>query len=199
MHGLVFCTVEAFVTDCFGPDAWDRAIFASQVDVMSFEAMLNYDDGLLPDILGGCADVLTRDVAVLLEDIGTYLVTCERRAFVRRLMRFGGGTFAELLQSLDELPGRIRLAVPGLELPDVRVREHGQNRFTITCTDVPRGFAHVLVGLLRAMADDYGTLAMLEHLGARDGLEIVEAKIFDPSFAMDKGFSLARDADPVIP
>ena len=87
MHGLVFCTIEAFVADTFGADIWASALTEAEVEVTSFEAMLHYDEALLPKVLHGCARVLDRDVATVLEDIGTYLVTHRRRAFVRRLMR----------------------------------------------------------------------------------------------------------------
>lgn len=195
MHGLIFCTIEAFVSDCFGPDVWSHALVEGGVDITSFEAMLEYDGDLLPLVLDGCATVLRRDVTTVLEDVGTYLATHQRRAFVRRLMRFGGSTFVELLHSLDELPGRTRLAVPGLALPEVTVCEHAGNRFTLHCCGAPAGFGHVLVGLLRAMADDYGTLAMLDHVGKKDGQEIVEVTVVDAEFAPDRGFMLSRDAE----
>lgn len=199
MHGLIFCTVGAFVADSFGPDVWARALAEADIDVTSFEAMLHYDDALLPRVLNGCAGVLERDVPTVLEDIGTHLVTHRRRAFVRRLMRFGGGTFVELLQSLDELPGRTRLAVPGLDLPEIAVSEHKPHRFTIRCGGAPAGFGFVLMGLLRALADDYGTLAVLEHLGIRDGDEFVEVTVHDTSFAEDRGFSLSQQAECAAP
>ena len=49
------------------------------------------------------------------------------------------------------------------------------------------------------MADDYGTLAMLDHVGTRDGAEIVELTVFDTAFATDRGFSLACKQDAVSP
>lgn len=197
MHGLMFCTVEAFVSDNFGPDLWSKALDHADIGVTEFEAMLHYDDALLTKMLHACADTLGRDVTTLLEDIGTHLVTDRRQAYVRRLLRFGGGTFVELLQSLDELPGRTRLAVPGLDLPEIFIQEHRQHRFTIRCKGQPAGFGYVLMGLLRAMADDYGTLAVLEHLGQDDDKETVQVIVHDTAFAADKGFSLSPLAEQV--
>lgn len=191
MHGLIFRTIEAFVSDCFGPDLWDKAMVHADLPVTSFEAMLDYDATLLPQVLHGCASVLDRPVANILEDIGAYLITDQNHASIRRLMRFGGQNFIELLHSLDELPGRTRLAVCDLDLPDIRVRDHQAHRFTIECTNGPSEFGHVFVGLLRAMADDYGALAVLEHVGTKDGAEVIEIVVVDTSFADDRGFSLA--------
>jgi len=193
MHGLIFRTIEAFVSDSFGPDIWGKAMLSSDLPIASFEAMLDYDAALLPKVLHGCAAVLERSQANILEDIGTYLVTHQNHASIRRLMRFGGQSFVELLLSLDELPGRTRLAVSGLDLPDIRVREHQPHNYTLQCANGPSEFGHVLVGLLRAMADDYGVLAVLEHIGSKDGAEVIEILVVDTSFAEDRGFSLASD------
>ena len=197
MHGLVFRTIEAFVTDSFGSDTWSRALAQAQIDVTSFEAMLDYDADLLPKVLDSCAAVLDRPKVSILEDIGTYLVTHQNHASIRRLMRFGGQSFVELVHSLDELPGRTRLAVPGLDLPEISVREHQPHQFTVYCRNGPRGFGFVIVGLLRAMADDYGALAVVDHLGSKDGSDIIEIAVFDIAHAEDRGFSLAATAEQV--
>ena len=194
MHGLIFRTIEAFVSDNFGSDLWVEVLAQAQSEVTSFELMLLYDDALLPRILTACAIVLDRDVSTVLEDIGTYLITHRRHAFVRRLMRFGGHTYVELLHSIDELPGRTRLAVTGLDLPAITVEEHHPHHFMIRCHGMQIGFGHVLVGVLRAMADDYGTLAVLDHLGAKDGQEIIKVTVVEASFAQDRGFALAGSA-----
>ena len=193
MHGLIFRTIECFVSDSFGPETWVEVLSVSDIQLRSFEAMLDYDSTLLPRVLNACAMVLDRPRATILEDIGTYLITHQNHASIRRLMRFGGHSFVELVQSLDELPGRSRLAVPGLDLPNITVEEHQTHQFTIRCDGGPEEFGHMLVGLLRAMADDYGALAVLDHLGTSGGTEVIEVSVVDSAFADDRGFSLAAD------
>lgn len=194
MHGLIFRTLEAFISDAFGRDHWTLAVALADLPVTSFEAMLQYDATYFPKLLAACAQDLDRAPSVILEDLGAYLITHQNHASVRRLMRFGGDTFSELLHSLDDLPGRTRLAVSGLELPQVHVRQPIPQHFTIHCSGTPTGFGHVLVGLLRAMADDYGTLAVLDHCGVRDGAEVIEVQVIETAFADDRGFSLADSA-----
>ncbi|MFP7674302.1 heme NO-binding domain-containing protein [Marivita sp. S0852] len=194
MHGLIFRTIEAFVTDGFGSERWENALALAGLQGTSFEAMFQYDDAYLPKVLDGCAVSLSRTKSSILEDIGTYLITRQNYASIRRLMRFGGDTFVELLLSLDDLPGRTRLAVSGLDLPQITVREHTPMTFTIYCKPGPKGFGHVLVGLLRAMADDYGALVVVEHQGTEDGCEIINITVIDTCFAEDRGFSLATTA-----
>lgn len=199
MHGLIFRTLEAYITDVFGPDHWARAVTRADLPITSFEAMLQYDPAHLPKLLAACAAVLDRTSSVILEDLGAYLITHQKHASVRRLMRFGGDTFSALLFALDDLPGRSRLAVPGLELPLIDVHAPVPFHFTIRCSGRPAGFGHVLVGLLRAMADDYGTLAVLEHCSAQDGGEVIEVRIVETAFSDDSGFSLACPDSAPIP
>jgi hypothetical protein len=47
---------------------------------------------------------------------------------LRRLLRFGGGTFEEFLVSLEELPDRARLAMPELEMPEITLSVEGGGR-----------------------------------------------------------------------
>ena len=191
MHGLIFRTVEAYVSDRFGADTWGRAMALADIEIASFEAMLDYDAAYFPRVLNGCARALERPLGTILEDIGTYLVAYQNHASIRRLLRFGGDSFSELLHSLGDLPDRTRLAVSGLVLPQIHVREPIPQHFIIACSGPPRGFGHVLVGLLRTMADDYGALAVLDHQGMRDGAEIIEVSVVDIAFAEDRGFALA--------
>ncbi|WP_292285556.1 heme NO-binding domain-containing protein [Marivita sp.] len=198
MHGLIFRTVEAFVSDAFGTGSWQDAVAIAGLEVSAFEAMLQYDPAYFPRLLDGCAEALDRPRSVILEDIGAYLITHQNHASVRRLMRFGGDTYSELLHSLDELPGRTRLAVSGLELPQINIREPIPHQFVVTCHGDPAGFGHVLVGLLRAMADDYGTLAVLEHRGVRDAAEVIEVAVVEAAFSEDRGFMLADRAEDAL-
>ncbi|MGR3662642.1 MAG: heme NO-binding domain-containing protein [Paracoccaceae bacterium] len=113
---------------------------------------------------------------------------------VRRLLRFGGETFAEFLHSLDELPGRSLLAVPELTLPALDLQEYSAGNFTLKCTfDFP-GHGHVLVGVLRAMADDYGALAVLEHMGSNGGCETIFIQLTDTQFSNGRSFNLSVGA-----
>ena len=40
------------------------------------------------------------------------------------------------------------------------------------------------------MADDYGALVMLDHLGARDGREVISIAVVQDAFAAGKTFEL---------
>jgi hypothetical protein len=127
----------------------------------------------------------------VLEDLGTYLVSHPHLEALRRLLRFGGVDFLDFLQSLDDLPGRSHMAVPDLDLPQLELIDEGGDHFTLICSGGPAGFGHVMVGILRAMADDYGALALLDHTGSERGCERIQVHLLDHAFAQGRRFDLA--------
>jgi hypothetical protein len=194
MHGLINRAMQCFLRDTYGADLWNAVAEAAGVGAEGFEAMLTYDDALTDTVLSAAAERLNRPPAVLLEDMGTYLVSdpgCER---LRRLLRFGGVSFVDFLYSLDDLPGRGRLAVPDLDLPQLELREDDADRFTLLCRAAHPGFAHVMVGVLRAMADDYGALVLIEKRAGSNGAVSIDIHLLDRRFAAGRRFQLAAGA-----
>lgn len=190
MHGLINRAIQGFVSDSYGAAKWAEVARSAGLESGEFEAMLSYDDALTPRVLDAVADRLGRGRDEVMEDIGTYLVSHPNVESLRRLLRFGGVTFVEFLHSLDDLPDRARLAVADLHLPQIELREHGQDRFSLVChSDVP-GYGHVLMGLLRSMADDYGALVYLEHQGNGDRIETLSISLLEPQFAKGRDFDL---------
>lgn len=195
MHGLINRSIECFVRDMYGAEVWSDIAALGDFGSESFEAMLSYDDDVTDTLLRFACERLARPSDGFLEDLGTYLVTNSNSGAVRRLLRFGGESFTEFLHSLDDLQGRAKLAVPDLQIPSIDVREHGPRQFTLYCAVPHSGFAHVLVGVLRTMADDYGTLVFLEYLGANCGIHNISVQVHDVSFAMGNVFELGAGTD----
>lgn len=162
MDALLLRSLQSYVIDTFGAARWQTVCSRADQTVQSFEPMLRYQPGTADRIALVVADVLGRPVEAVWEDVGIHLVTNPDREGIRRLLRFGGVTFADFLHSLEELPGRARLAMPDLELPDVTLDEVGEDRFDLRCKSHLRATQRVLVGLLTAMADDYGALCLIE-------------------------------------
>ncbi|MFD0858697.1 heme NO-binding domain-containing protein [Roseovarius aquimarinus] len=190
MHGLVNRAIERFVRDTYGREVWGVVVANAGLEITEFEPLLGYDEAITHRLLDALALRLGRPSADILEDLGTYLVSHPKLEALRRLLRFGGPTFPEFLNSLDDLPARARLAVSDLVLPDLEVFERGGDVFTIECHSGAPGFGHVIVGLLRALADDYGALALLEHKGMERGREIVEVRLLSARHASGRQFDL---------
>ncbi len=197
MHGLINRAIERFVRDTYGRDVWMGVVRRLDLGYTEFESMLSYDEEVTWQVLDEVARTLEKDPVEVLEDIGTFLVSHPNLESLRRLLRFGGVTFLEFLHSLDDLPARARLAVPDLDLPAIELRECASEVFSLRVgsdENKVQGFGHVLTGLLRAMADDYGALVFLEHKGGRDGREIIDVRLLETAFASGRDFDLGARA-----
>ncbi|MCZ4353718.1 heme NO-binding domain-containing protein [Roseovarius aestuarii] len=195
MHGLINRAIERFVRDTYGRDTWGQVVRRADLSFNEFEAMLTYEAEVTTQVLDAIAQVLGRPEAEVLEDIGTYLVSHPKVEALRRLLRFGGRTFTEFLHSLDDLPARARLAVSDLDLPVLELCEHGGGFFSLTCQWSRAGFGHVIVGLLRALADDYGALIILDHKGGGGGCEAIEIRVLNTEHATGRSFDLGARAE----
>ena len=192
MHGLINKAIQCFVLDTYGRETWREMAQSAALPVMQFEAMLIYEDTLTEQALDATARFLDKPRTDVLEDIGTYLASHPNVEALRRLLRFGGAHFIEFLYSLDDLHDRARLAVDDLELPRLTLVRHTENNYSLLCGAAFPGWGHVLVGILRVMADDYGALACLEHCGAKDQTETIDIRLVHTSYAQGRTFVLGQ-------
>jgi Haem-NO-binding len=187
MDALLLRSLQSYVLDTFGAATWQDICQAVGHASMTFEPMLRYEPGLADRVADTAAGILGRPVEAIWEDVGTHLVTNPDREGVRRLLRFGGPSFADFLHSLEELPGRARLALPDLDPPEVTLDEVGPDRFELRCRSHLRAAQRVLAGLVTAMADDYGALCLIEE--GPDTSTMIS--VLDSRHATAKAFDLA--------
>lgn len=194
MHGLICKSLEAFVRDQHGDDVWDRVIVASGSPVACFEALRTYDDEIMREVFIQVFKAVGSTNTAVFEDVGHWLCVHPPLEPVRRLIRFSGTCFVDLLYSVGDLHDRTRLALPGLELPRFRIEEPRPNEFEVHSIWYLEGSSAVLTGVLRAMADDYGALALIEAQDRvlQDGLwhEMLSVRVFDASFQEPREFAL---------
>ncbi|MEL7212750.1 MAG: heme NO-binding domain-containing protein [Pseudomonadota bacterium] len=190
MHGLVNRAIQCFVLDTYGDAAWEDITRRADLGFTAFEAMLQYESALTDAVMDAAVGLLGKSRNELLEDLGTYLVSHPTQGAVRRLLRFSGADFIDFIHSLDDLPDRARLAVPDLGLPRLVLRDHTPSRFSLECHGSVRGFGYVLLGVLRAMADDYGALVLLEHQSTSGTVESLSIDVVEAAFAQGRSFEL---------
>lgn len=192
MHGMINSALQGFVLSNYGPETWERVRREAGLPFDGFEAMERYEDAVTLTCFAAAAQILGKHPNTLLEDIGTHLVTHPGLEPLRRLMRFGGGTFAEFLLSLEELPDRAALAIPDLEVPAITLSSEGTGIYVVTARWPLPGIAPILMGALRAMADDYGALVLMELAGRDGGQERLRVQVFDVEFSQGRAFSLGQ-------
>lgn len=194
MHGLINRSFECFLRNTYGAGLWAAVVRQLDPGFDSFEPMFSYDDALTQRMIDIAAERLDKPREDLLEDFGTYLVAHPASERVRRLLRFGGVDYEDFLLSLEDLRGRARLAVPDLDLPLLELTERGAGAFTLSCKSPHAGFGPVFLGLLRALADDYGALAFLDYEGRSGEADRLQIRVYQADFAEARGFALAEQA-----
>lgn len=190
MHGLINKAIELFVTQTYGADTWRAVMSKADLGWTEFEAMLPYNADVTRTVVDAMQDVLGRPGHHILEDFGTFLVISPVLPGVRRLLRFAGVDYIDFLHSLEDLPGRVSLAVGDLNLPALILTERGENGFALRCQSGLAGYGYVMMGVLRAMADDYGTLAMLDMHSHPSGDDLIDIEVVQDSYASAKSFAL---------
>jgi hypothetical protein len=190
MHGLINRAVQCFLRDTYGPDLWQVVARDAGFGADGFDTMAFYSQAVTDGLIDAASRHLDRPRDILLEDLGTYLVSHRTVEPVRRLLRFGGADFMDFLLSIEDLQGRSRLAVPDIDVPLLTLEEAQQDVYVISCRSQLPGAGHVIMGLLRAMADDYGALVLLDHQGTLDGAEWVRVHVLEARFAAGRRFDL---------
>ncbi|WP_420862943.1 heme NO-binding domain-containing protein [Algirhabdus cladophorae] len=192
MHGLINRSVECFIRDTYGKATWLNALHDANVPQKSFEGMLHYDDHLTGDVISATAQLLKRSESELLEDLGIYLVSHSNTQALRRLLRFGGVNFVDFLHSLDDLPGRARMAVADLDMPELELHQTTREDFKLYVRSDKFSFGPIVLGALRAMADDYGALVVMSADGAGLQGELISISVLSDSYTEGRSFQLSQ-------
>ncbi len=194
MNGLINRAIECFVRDSYGDALWHEVTGGLGIDEAAFEPLMPCDPDVTARLVTALSAQFGREAADLLEDLGTYLVAQPRSEAIRRLLRFGGVDFAEFLESLEDIPDRARLAMSDFDLPAISLHVQGAGLYRVEigrAAGVGLRFGPVLLGVLRAMADDYGALVLLDYLGCDATREIIEVHLLDAAYASGRDFDLA--------
>lgn len=191
MHGLINRSIQCFLRDTYGGATWSAIAGDAGLGFDNFEPLLIYDSALTDGVIDAAARHLQRPREGVLEDLGTYLVSHPNLEALRRLLRFGGVTFLDFLHSMEDLPEHGRLGLPDLEIPEFTLTDQGSGRYVLQVSRLIEGVGHVTVGLLRAMADDYGALVVLDHSGVDARNEVVAVHLLDHAYAKGRRFDLA--------
>lgn len=186
MHGLVNRSIEGFLRSSYGQETWTAIADAAGVDPEGFLTWSPSPDKVTDSVLFTAARMLGKSAGECLEDMGAWLT---RQEEIRRLLRFSGPDYREFLESLRELPGRVGLVIPDLEIPALSVTHEGEGYYCIRPKAHHPRLMQVTAGIIRGMADDYGALALI---AAQRDRVTVEIALHD--FAHRRRFSLTPDA-----
>lgn len=170
MYTLVGRSLESFLRSTYGDAFWQDLLRTALPEQASRPLLTRPSARDTRRIVFLASRRLNKPVTEIVEDLGAWIVRLEG---VRRLLRFSGPNFVEFIRSLEELPGRALLVLPHFPLPELSVTAEGAEEYEILVPRRPRGWIWAIAGMLRGMADDYGTLALIAVAGDRISLRIV--------------------------
>lgn len=185
MHGLVNRAVEEFARATYGEAVWTATARVAGVDPCGFEIMDSTEAEITGRLIAALAGQLDRLPPELAEDLGAWMA---QLAPMRRLLRFAGSDFAAFMMSLEEIRERGQMVVHRLRLPVLSVMPTTSGwEIRSSCDPL---WLHAVAGMLHAMADDYGVLAVIEVAGGR---VLVDVPVVD--FNAGRPFSIS---DPTV-
>lgn len=191
MYGLFLRALQGHVESHFDRDAWAGVMAEAGVLAPGFEPLLPYDAALFGKVMRAAAARLDRPLGSLLEDVGNFIVTNPQQPAPRRLLRFGGASFPDFLTSLEELPDRARLALPDIDFPELTCREGPPGTHLLVWRSAVPELANLMLGVLRALADDYGALVLIEVGDSAAGTASLVCTLFEARHSEGRRFELA--------
>lgn len=186
MHGLINRSIEGFLRGTYGDSFWHDAAEAAGIDRRGFQTIRDYPDAVSHGLVNHAAALLDKPEGELLEDLGAWLAAREP---LRRLLRFSGRDFIDFIYSLEEWPGRAHMVIPDLGMPRIAIEQADEGDIRVIATACFPEWRHVIAGLIRAMADDYGTLCLIGVEGS-----VVRLRISETGFSSGRRFDLSAQS-----
>ncbi|MEN0067765.1 MAG: heme NO-binding domain-containing protein [Myxococcota bacterium] len=163
MYGLVNKAIEQLVVANYGEARWREVKDKAGLELGSFVGMKAYPDALTYKLVGAASEVLDLEPGPLLEAFGEYWILYTAREGYGELLEASGGSFVEFLENLDMLHARIRLTMPSLKPPSIRVTDVGTDSVRVHYHSDRDGLAPMVVGLLRGLGKRFSTPVEVVH------------------------------------
>ena len=182
MHGLINCGLQSFAEEIYGKALWLDLVEQAGLPFANFETMLTYDDEITVRVIDHLAKLTRKSRVAILEDFGTFLVSEHSTHSVLKLLTLGGDSYRDFLNSLEDVYARVKIALPELDIPQMHLYSVSEAHFELRFSSVIDGYGEVFLGLLRAMADHYRVLAILDIVRKRTNRQfhyVIDIKIYE--------------------
>lgn len=167
MYGMVNQAVKELVLEGHGPETWSRICKTAGLDEEDFSSLQKYPDEVTFKLVGAASEVLGAPPEQILEAFGEYWTDYAKRTSFSRLLRFGGSTFAEFVQNLDQMHAKIKFSLPELEPPEFRMSDIGEGGFRLHYYSKRDGLAPLVRGMLKGVGKLYGVVVDLTLVKSR--------------------------------
>lgn len=167
MYGVINQTVQSFVVDRLGPDAWERVAAYAGFSETCFVGVSPYPDALTLALIDGAAVELGVERDEALEGVGTHFVAIADQVGFGPYLTFYGDDWRSCVRGLDDLHARLSLTFEGFRPPHfvVEISDDGVVRLSYYSTRT--GLAPLVKGILRGLGVWFGKPLSVEQLSFR--------------------------------
>lgn len=156
MYGMVNQGIRTFISDNHGPEKWAAICEDAGIETDAFEVTRVYDDDITYKLVSSISKCLDLSTETVLEVFGTYWTVFARETPIGKLIQFGGDTFLDVLDNLDDLHTRVTMSMPELKPPSFELEDVSESVYLLHYHSVRDGLAPMVVGLVHGLAEQYG-------------------------------------------
>ncbi len=167
MYGMVNFGIQNFIVGKHGLAKWQEICARAGMDGVEFESMLSYDDAITDRLIEAVGHALGIDAPDVLNVFGEYWIEYAGGTALGRIIDFGGSTFIEVLDSLDEMHERFKASMPHLRPPSFEVEEISDAVFRLHYQSDRDGLSPMVVGLLFGLARLHDEEINVRHLARK--------------------------------
>lgn len=156
MYGLVNQGIHAFIVEHFGHEDWEDICRETGLEFQEFESMLTYPDDVTYRLIDCISKKYKMSAAEVLKTFGDYWVDFSSSSKLGQLMRFGGTSLVERLETLNEMHARIKTTMPHLKPPEFEfeVGENGTHKLHYASDR--EGLEPMVIGLVEGLGRETG-------------------------------------------
>ena len=178
MLGLINQPLVEFVRELHGEAAVRDLRRSVEGGQDRFEIFLEYPSSTTEVLLNFVAKLRGLDRDFVLDDLGTFAMTKLWGSALRDLALNSGADFEDFLRNLPHFLKAISFLDERWAAKNVHVRYRPDCQFDIICEGASAHLAPLFQGMLRAIADEFEALVLIERFSQNDAA-LVSIKVFD--------------------
>jgi len=152
MYGLVNKSLQGYVIENGGEEAWSQVVLKSGVVVEEFEAMETYPDDVTYQLVGAACEILEMTAEDLLFGFGLYWMSETGPKHYGEYLEMCGTDFVGFLGNLDAMHSRIQSVFPSLDPPSFSVENIKEGALSLEYMSNRPGLEYFVRGLIAGVA-----------------------------------------------
>ncbi|XP_062598322.1 soluble guanylate cyclase 88E-like [Saccostrea cucullata] len=149
MYGLLLESVENYIKETYGEDAWERIRKLARVETMAFSTHKRYSETIIPDIARACSLVLDINEDDIMDAFGVSFVSFVGQYGYDKILSVLGRNMRDFLNGLDNLHEYLRFSYPKLKPPSFFCTNESTSGLTLHYRSKRKGFIHYVKGQIR--------------------------------------------------